>query len=126
MPSGTVQGIGAGILLVEIQESSNVIYRVYDYDWIDKDGKKGELHFDKAVQVIDMNIVPDVKQKLRFVKHYPGCSYELLCRCRYLEAERIQVTKAFSFSVLDQSFQIMICLDGVGQVESVDTNLRPM
>lgn len=49
MPSDTVHGIGAGILLVEIQESSNVTYRGYDYDWIDKDGKKRELHFDKAV-----------------------------------------------------------------------------
>ena len=49
VPSDTVHGIGAGILLVEIQESSNVTYRGYDYDWIDKDGKKRELHFDKAV-----------------------------------------------------------------------------
>ena len=49
VPAGTVHGIGKGILVAEIQESSNVTYRVYDYDRVDKNGKKRELHFDKAV-----------------------------------------------------------------------------
>ena len=51
VPSGTVHGIGAGVLIAEIQESSNVTYRVYDYDRIDKNGMKRELHFDKAIKV---------------------------------------------------------------------------
>ena len=100
-----------------MQESSNVTYRVYDYDRVDKNGKKRELHFDKAVQVMDMGIAPDIKQKKRLVKYYPGCSRELLCRCKYFETERIQVTKGFSFSVMENSFQVLMCLDGYGQVE---------
>ena len=40
VPAGTVHGIGKGILVAEIQESPNVTYRVYDYDCIDKNGKK--------------------------------------------------------------------------------------
>lgn len=117
VPAGTVHGIGKGILLAEIQESSNVTYRVYDYDRVDKNGKKRELHFDKAVQVMDMGVVPDIKQKKRMVKYYPGCSRELLCRCKYFETERIQVTKGFSFSIREESFQVLMCLDGYGQVE---------
>lgn len=117
VPAGTVHGIGKGILLAEIQESSNVTYRVYDYDRVDKNGKKRELHFNKAVQVMDMGVAPDIKQKRRLVKHYPGCSRELLCRCKYFETERIQVTKGFSFSVMENSFQVLMCLDGYGQVE---------
>ena len=117
VPAGTVHGIGKGILLAEIQESSNVTYRVYDYDRVDKNGKKRELHFDKAVQVMDMVVTPDIKQKKRLVKYYPGCSRELLCRCKYFETERIQVTKGFSFSVMENSFQVLMCLDGYGQVE---------
>ena len=117
VPAGTVHGIGKGILLAEVQESSNVTYRVYDYDRVDKNGKKRELHFDKAVQVMDMGIAPDIKQKKRLVKYYPGCSRELLCRCKYFETERIQVTKGFSFSVMENSFQVLMCLDGYGQVE---------
>ena len=89
VPAGTVHGIGKGILVAEIQESSNVTYRVYDYDRVDKNGKKRELHFDKAVQVMDMNVEPDVNQKPRMVKYYSGCSRELLCRCKYFETERI-------------------------------------
>lgn len=117
VPAGTVHGIGKGILLAEVQESSNVTYRVYDYDRVDKNGKKRELHFDKAIQVMDMGIAPDIKQKKRLVKYYPGCSRELLCRCKYFETERIQVTKGFSFSVMENSFQVLMCLDGYGQVE---------
>lgn len=126
VPAGTVHGIGAGILIAEIQESSNVTYRVYDYDRVDKNGKKRELHFSKAVQVMDMDVALDVKQKPRMVKHYPGCSRELLCRCKYFETERIQVTKGFSFSVKEESFQILMCLDGYGQVETMDADQKPV
>ena len=126
VPAGTVHGIGAGILIAEIQESSNVTYRVYDYNRTDKAGNKRELHFNKAVQVMDMNVTPDVKQKARIVKYYPGCSRELLCRCQYFEVERIQITKGFTFSVMEQSFQVMMCLDGYGQIETMDTSLKPV
>lgn len=126
VPAGTVHGIGAGILVAEIQESSNVTYRVYDYDRVDKNGKKRELHFNKAVQVMNMDVAPDVRQKPRTVKYYPGCSRELLCRCKYFEVERIQVTKAFSFSVLDESFQVIMCLEGEGQIETMDESMKPV
>ncbi|MGN0169691.1 MAG: mannose-6-phosphate isomerase, class I [Lachnospiraceae bacterium] len=126
VPAGTVHGIGKGILIAEIQESSNVTYRVYDYDRVDKNGKKRELHFDKAVQVMNMDVASDVKQSPRLVKHYPGCSQELLCRCKYFEAERIQVTKGLPFSVREESFQVLMCLDGYGQVEVMDAEQKPM
>lgn len=118
--AGTVHGIGAGTLVAEIQESSNVTYRVYDYNRTDKNGKKRELHFDKAVEVMDMGVAPDVKQKHRFIHYYPGCSREILCRCKYFETERIVVTKGLSFSVKNESFQIILCLDGEGQIETMD------
>ena len=126
VPAGTIHGIGAGILVAEIQESSNVTYRVYDYERVDKYGKKRKLHFDKAVQIMNMDVEPDAKQKLRIVKYYLGCSRELLCRCKYFDVERIQVTKAFSFSVHEESFQILMCLDGEGQIETMDENLKPV
>ena len=126
VPAGTVHCIGKGILVAEIQESSNVTYRVYDYDRVDKNGKKRELHFDKAVQVMSMKVAPDVSQKPRMVKYYSGCSRELLCRCKYFETERIQVTKGFAFSVMDASFQVLMCLDGYGEVQTMDAEQKPM
>lgn len=54
IPAGTIHAIGAGALVAEIQESSNLTYRLYDYDRIGKDGKKRELHIDKALDVADL------------------------------------------------------------------------
>ncbi len=116
VPAGTVHGIGAGTLVAEIQESSNVTYRVYDYDRVDKDGNKRELHFDKAVKVMDMAVAPDIRQRARLVRYYPGCSREVLCRCRYFETERIQVVTDCEFSVLPTSFQVLLCINGAGSV----------
>ena len=51
---------------------------------------------------MDMNITPDVKRTSRITEHYPGCSRDLLCRCKYFKVERIQVMKAFSFPFLER------------------------
>ena len=122
---GTVHAIGKGIVLVEVQERSNLTYRLYDYDRVDKDGNKRPLHFDKAVDVLDMDPVRIIRQPQRMVRYYFGCAREILCRCEYFEVERIQVTKGFSFSVLDQSFQVLLCIDGNGGLETDETN-RPV
>lgn len=126
VPAGTVHGIGAGTLIAEIQESSNVTYRVYDYHRLDKNGKKRELHFDKACQVMDMDVASEAKQKPRMVKYYPGCSREILCRCKYFETERIQITKGVSFTIRDESFQVLMCLEGDGQIETFDEEHKPV
>lgn len=118
IPAGTVHAIGAGALIAEIQENSNITYRIYDYDRTDKNGKKRELHFDKAVEVMNMEVGEAVRQGPRMVHYYPGCSREILCRCKYFETERIQVTKGFSFSVTESSFQILLCIDGEGGLET--------
>lgn len=126
VPAGTVHGIGKGILVAEIQQSSNVTYRVYDYNRVDEDGRKRELHFDKAVQVMNMNADAGLAQKPRMVKYYAGCSREILCRCKYFETERIQVTKGFSFSVMENSFQVLMCLGGYGEIQTMDADQKPM
>jgi len=123
--AGTIHGIGAGCLIAEIQESSNVTYRVYDYDRVDKNGNKRELHFDKALQVLNMNATEKYKQKPRLVHYYPGCSREILCRCKYFETEKISVTKGVSFTVMDTSFQVLLCLEGSGGLETSEYK-RPL
>lgn len=114
IPAGTVHAIGAGLLIAEIQESSNLTYRVYDYDRVGADGKKRELHFDKAIQVMDMNPARDIRQKSRVIRHYPGCSREVICRCQYFEAERICCSDSFEFTVRPESYQVLLCVEGQG------------
>lgn len=110
--------IGVGTLIAEIQESSNVIHRVYDYNKTDKNGKKRELHFDKAFDVMNMKASSPVVQHSSFFRYYPECSREILCRCKYFETERVQVSKAFAFSVFDTSSQVLLCINGSGGIET--------
>lgn len=58
IPSGMVHAIGEGILLYEIQQSSDVTYRFYDWDRRDKDGNKRALHLDKALETTDLTLCP--------------------------------------------------------------------
>lgn len=118
IPAGTIHAIGAGTVIAEIQESSNVTYRVYDYGRKDKTGKPRETHLDKAVDVLDMNAAPEIVQHSRLTRFYPGCARQLLCRCKYFDVERVEVNGNFGFSVLDTSFQVLLCLDGAGDITS--------
>ncbi|WP_125140040.1 type I phosphomannose isomerase catalytic subunit [Clostridium transplantifaecale] len=118
IPAGTIHAIGKGILIAEIQESSNVTYRVYDYDRVDKNGQKRPLHFDKAVQVLNMKAGADVRQRPRKVDYYYGCAREILCRSKYFETERVRVNLGFSFTVMFTSFQVLLCINGGGGITS--------
>lgn len=118
IPPGLVHAIGRGILLAEIQESSNVTYRVYDYERLDKNGKKRPLHFEKAMQVLDRAACGTVRQKQKIFHYTPGCAREMLCRCEYFETERIQIKTAFSFAVSESSFCVLLCVEGSGTLET--------
>ncbi len=59
IPAGCVHAIGAGIVLYEIQQSSDVTYRFYDWDRVDAKGNKRELHLDKALAVTDLSFAGD-------------------------------------------------------------------
>ena len=61
IPAGTVHAIGAGILLYEIQQSSDVTYRFYDWDRVDQQGKRRELHIRKALDVTKLTFAPEPK-----------------------------------------------------------------
>lgn len=69
MPSGRVHAIGPGILLAEIQQSSDTTYRIYDWDRVDAQGKPRELHVDEAMEAIDFNIYEGYKTSYRVVKN---------------------------------------------------------
>lgn len=89
--SGTVHAIGAGAMIVEIQESSNLTYRMYDYHRLGKDGKPRELHIAKALDVVDLRWKPLPEQLQRAREEYDGYSVELLEQCKYFRTERIHL-----------------------------------
>ena len=63
--AGTVHAIGAGALIAEIQENSNLTYRLYDYNRLDKNGKRRELHIKKALEVANLKGSAEPRQPLR-------------------------------------------------------------
>ena len=115
---GTVHAIGAGCLIAEIQESSNITYRLYDYDRTDKNGNKRELHLDKALDVLNHKSSASPRQPMRIYRYQNGCARELLCRCRYFQVERVILNtenrKLAVFKTFSNSFHSLLCVDGCG------------
>ena len=120
IPAGTVHAIGAGALVAEIQESSNLTYRLYDYDRIGKDGKKRELHIDKALDVANLYSSAEPKQPLRVLKYRQGVASELLTRCRYFEVYRMIVNterrQTVHYRADELAFCVLLCVNGCGTI----------
>ena len=121
VPPGTIHSVGAGCLVLEIQESSDLTYRLYDYNRVDKNGKKRELHIDKALDVVNLNPTKSPKQPLRLVKYRPGLAIELLQRCPYFEVYRFllntEATKQLAtYTVNGDSFEVWVCISGCGTI----------
>jgi len=69
MPAGRIHAIGAGVLLAEIQQTSDVTYRIYDWDRLDDQGKSRELHTDLALDAIDFQYHPETKTHYQALKN---------------------------------------------------------
>ena len=118
--AGTVHAIGAGALIAEIQENSNLTYRLYDYDRVGKDGKKRELHVDKAMQVANLKSSAQPRQPLRVLKYKQGVASEFLSRCKHFEVYRVLLNtehrQLVQFRVDEFSFRVLLCLRGCGMI----------
>lgn len=119
IPAGTVHGIGAGNLILEVQENSDITYRLYDYNRIDKNGNKRELHIEKALEAVDYKKIADIRQPMRLLKYQKGYAKELLCRCKYFVVERVIInTEAKIGIVSDSNISVFVCIDGQGKIFS--------
>lgn len=108
---GTVHAIGGGVLLAEIQENSNVTYRVYDYDRLGKDGKPRELHLEKALEVMNFKAAKEPRSPQRVIRYTPGVARELIGRCRYFQVERVSVREEYEFDSNEESFMVLLLIE---------------
>ena len=115
IPAGTVHAIGAGIVIAEIQENSNLTYRVYDYGRKDKNGKERELHIAKALDV--MHCKPAGRGKAVDEEISGGC--RRLASCPYFTVDRAFLREGEKLikSVGKESFLSAILLNGQGKVQ---------
>lgn len=125
--SGTIHAIGAGALIAEIQENSNLTYRLYDYDRVDKDGRKRPLHVDKALEVANLNSMAEPRQPIRVLKYREGAACELLCRCKYFEVYRMIVNterrQVVHYRADEVGFRVLLCVNGCGVMKFADEAL---
>lgn len=104
IPSGTLHAIGKGCLICEIQENSNLTYRVFDYNRIGKDGKPRELHIEKAIKVVE-----PVKYNANSLKGHP------LVDCSYFYVDFIKNEKYLKTD--EKSFLSLHIISGKGTIE---------
>ena len=105
---GRLHAIGAGVMLAEIQQTSDVTYRVYDWDRVDDDGNERELHNDLAIDAIDFNM-PD-----NFRVAYSKTENQLnqMVSCPYFTTSYLEVTTTLKKENNKDSFIIYICVEG--------------
>lgn len=123
IPAGVVHAIGEGIVLVEIQQSSNLTFRVYDYDRIDKSGKTRELHVDKAIDVIDFNN-RDKKDKIKkeYTPMNEGANKTELINNEYFIIEKLCVGEKIFDKADGSRFIVYVMLGGECEINYKDGN----
>ena len=129
IPPGTIHAIGAGCLIAEIQQNSNLTYRLYDYDRTDRNGNKRPLHLEKGLAVANLEAMPEPRQPMRLLRYSGGSASELLCRCRYFRVERVLVNteerrSEAVFHASIESFEIFLFLNGCGMMFCGESMLR--
>lgn len=104
--SKTIHAIGSGITIAEIQQNSNVTYRVFDYNRVGTDGKKRELHIDRAIDVTNLDFTG---KKYSFDHHIGSCDI--------FEVDKIDIVSGVSVQAADEtSFHSLIMIEGEGTI----------
>ncbi len=115
--AGTVHAIGAGCVICEIQQSSNVTYRVYDYNRRGADGKLRPLHVEKAVEVIDFHKFEDHTGSGEW-EQFSGGQIRLLTQCAYFTCRELRLQGAYEVYA-EKSFTAVNVLSGEGKIGGV-------
>ena len=122
LPAGRIHSIGAGCFLAEIQETSDITYRIYDFKRKDKEGNYRKLHTKEAAACIDYTVYPDYRTKYEPRKDEP---VELV-RCPYFTTSVYDLTEPMTIDYSDlDSFVIFVGLSGSGEITDAEGNGTP-
>ena len=119
LPAGRIHSIGAGCFLAEIQETSDVTYRIYDFKRKDKEGNYRELHTKEAAECIDYTVYPDYRTQYEARQNEP---IELVS-CPYFTTSVYDLTEPMTLDYSDlDSFVIFVGLKGEGEITDAEGN----
>jgi len=107
LDTGTIHAIGAGIVIAEIQQTSDITYRIYDFDRIDANGNKRELHLDLALEAINYETV----EAQKYYSEKENVSNEIV-QCQYFTTNVIPLKGTIDISKNKNSFTVYMCVEG--------------
>ena len=111
IPAGRIHSIGAGCFVAEIQQTSDVTYRIYDFKRRDKDGNFRQLHTKEAAESIDYTVLPDYRTEYTLEKNVP----QQVAQCPHFTTAVYDLTEPMLLDYSEQdSFIIIICVKGEG------------
>jgi len=119
LETGTVHAIGAGLLVAEIQQTSDITYRLYDFDRVDSEGNKRELHVELALDAINYNKVETQKNYSKEL----NVSNEMV-DCPYFTTNYLNLSDELRVSKSSTSFTVYMCTDGEFQLEFNQINYQ--
>ena len=111
LPAGRVHSIGKGCFIAEIQQTSDITYRIYDFGRLGLDGKPRELHVEQSKDAVDYSVLDDYK-----TSYAPELNKAVsLVECNYFKTHLLDLTETVEVPVkANDSFMIVICLEGEG------------
>ena len=119
IPAGLVHAIGEGILICEIQQNSDTTYRVYDWNRVDDNGQKRQLHIDQAMDVIDFHSNPmGSLSGLKITQ--PGGQRILYIATDYFAVDELKVSGMMNIVMDGKRFQTLTCIEGQGTIDYDD------
>ena len=122
--AGTIHAIGAGVMICEVQQNSNVTYRVYDFNRVGLDGKKRELHIDKALDVSNLKPLEDNFSDHTLIIENRETSYDQLIKHNMFDVKRLSVDGRVEIGVDSSSFKAFVCVEGFAEFENRETQLK--
>ncbi len=114
IPAGTIHAIAAGCLICEIQQNSNLTYRVFDYGRVDKNGRERELHIEQACKVT--NLAPYAPNRINAITD----EGELLAASKYFTVTRMEIHTPTALRCDKASFRALTCVRGKGTLNGTE------
>ena len=111
LETGTVHAIGAGLVVAEIQQTSDITYRIYDFDRVDAQGNERELHIDQALDAINYDKVDTYKQYAKEVNQSNS-----VVDCPYFTTNFIPLDGEINVSKNEETFTVYMCVEGVFEI----------
>ena len=119
IPAGTVHAVGKGMMIAEIQQSSNTTYRVYDYNRRDKNGNLRELHIEKAIDVSDLKSSKNKEKTLGDIKETKGTTVKTFIDNEFFGFDELTVNESFIGNT-ENKLHLALVIEGDFEINGVN------